>query len=152
MAVSDMAQYQVIAGALQVVYLLVMIPIRVKLQTYNAGWLLLAQDENRSAWAATREASWAFRGNLMKLFVFDLSFIGWYILTAVVLWGCILLGTVGLTVMSTGMAIAVFAAALVAALCLTAVLNGFLSAYMESSFVCMYEHLTEPSVEFYSEG
>ena len=112
----------------------------------------LAQDENRSAWAATREASWAFRGNLMKLFVFDLSFIGWYILTAVVLWGCILLGTVGLTVMSTGMAIAVFAAALVAALCLTAVLNGFLSAYMESSFVCMYEHLTEPSVEFYSEG
>ena len=45
-----MAQYQVIAGALQVVYLLVMIPIRVKLQTYNAGWLLLAQDENRSAW------------------------------------------------------------------------------------------------------
>ena len=53
------AQYQVIAGALQVVYLLVMIPIRVKLQTYNAGWLLLAQDENRSAWAATREASWA---------------------------------------------------------------------------------------------
>ena len=79
-AVSDMAQYQVIAGVLQVVYLLVMIPIRVKLQTYNAGWLLLAQDENRSAWAATREASWAFRGNLMKLFVFDLSFIGWYIL------------------------------------------------------------------------
>ncbi len=64
MAVSDTAQYQVIAGALQVVYLLVMIPIRVKLQTYNAGWLLLAQDENRSAWAATREASWAFRGNL----------------------------------------------------------------------------------------
>ena len=62
-----------------------MIPIRVKLQTYNAGWLLLAQDENRSAWAATREASWAFRGNLMKLFVFDLSFIGWYILTAVVI-------------------------------------------------------------------
>lgn len=32
-AVSDTAQYQVIAGALQVVYLLVMIPIRVKLQT-----------------------------------------------------------------------------------------------------------------------
>ena len=131
MAVSDMAQYQVIAGALQVVYLLVMIPIRVKLQTYNAGWLLLAQDENRSAWAATREASWAFRGNLMKLFVFDLSFIGWYILTAVVLWGnyparhgrsdrdehrhgdCGVRGS------------------LVAALCLTAVLNGFLSAYME---------------------
>ena len=79
-AVSDTAQYQVIAGALQVVYLLVMIPIRVKLQTYNAGWLLLAQDENRSAWAATREASWAFRGNLMKLFVFDLSFTGWYVL------------------------------------------------------------------------
>ena len=152
MAVSDMAQYQVIAGALQVVYLLVMIPIRVKLQTYNAGWLLLAQDENRSAWAATREASWAFRGNLMKLFVFDLSFIGWYVLIAVVLWGCILLGTVGLTAMSTGMAIAVFAAALVAALCLTAVLNGFLSAYMESSFVRMYEHLTEPPVEFYPEG
>ena len=44
-AVSDTAQYQVIAGVLQVVYLLVMIPIRVKLQTYNAGWLLLAQDE-----------------------------------------------------------------------------------------------------------
>ena len=54
--------------------------------------------------------------------------------------------------MSTGMAIAVFAAALVAALCLTAVLNGFLSAYRESSFVRMYEHLTEPSVEFYPEG
>lgn len=35
---------------------------------------------------------------------------------------------------------------------LTAVLNGFLSAYMESSFVRMYEHLTEPSVEFYPEG
>ncbi len=150
--ISDTAQYQVIAGALQVVYLLVMIPIRVKLQTYNAGWLLLAQDENRSAWAAAREASWAFRGNLMKLFMFDLSFIGWYVLIAVVLWGCILLGTVGVTAMSTGMAIAVFAAALVAALCLTAVLNGFLSAYMESSFVRVYEQLTEPSVEFYPEG
>ena len=100
--------------------------IRVKLQTYNAGWLTArAQDENRSAWAATRGASWAFRGNLMKLFVFDLSFIGWYILIAVVLWGCILLGTVGLTGKSTGIAIAVFAAALVAALCLTTVLNGF---------------------------
>ena len=137
---------------LQVVYLIVMIPIRVKLQTYNAGWLLLAQDENCGAWAATREASWAFRGNLMGLFVFDLSFIGWYVLIAVVLWGCILLGTVGMAVMSTGMAIAVFVAALVAALCLTAVLNGFLTAYTESSFVRVYEYLTEPQAEFYQEG
>ncbi len=152
MAVSDTMQYQMIAAALQIVYLIVMIPIRVKLQTYNAGWILLAQDENRGAWAATREASWAFRGNLMKLFVFDLSFIGWYVLIAVVLWGCVLLGTVGMMTMSTGMAVAVFAAALVAALCLTAVLNGFLTAYMESSFVRMYEKLIEPPVEFQQEG
>ena len=51
MAVSDTAQYQMIAAALQIVYLVIMIPIRVKLQTYNAGWVLLMQDENRGAWA-----------------------------------------------------------------------------------------------------
>ncbi|MFR4415242.1 MAG: hypothetical protein ACLT4C_08345 [Butyricicoccus sp.] len=41
--------------------------------------------------------------NLMKLFVFDLNFIGWYILTVVIA-GCILLGTVG-RLHDTGMAV-----------------------------------------------
>ena len=129
------------AAVLQIVYLLAMIPIQLKLQTYGAGWLLLVEDDSRGAWAATREASAAFSGQLGRLFVFDLSFIGWYVLMAAVVWGCLLLGTLGAAVLTPGMAVAVFAAVIVAALCLGVVLNGFISAYFHASFLRMYEHL-----------
>ena len=135
------AAYSAIAVILEIIYTLIMVAVQVKVQSYNAGWLLLVDDESRGAWAASREAAEVFRGKLWKLFVFFLSFIGWYLLIAVIIWGCLLLGSLGAAMLTPGLGIAVFAAVIIAALCLTAVLGGFVTAYMQTSFFRMYEYL-----------
>lgn len=129
---------------LNVLYWIALIPIEIKLMTYNAAWVLLCEDETRSVWDATRDASAAFKGQLGKLFVFVLSFIGWYILLFGVTYLCIGLGVAGMMLMQGGMGIAVLVAASIAAICLAVVLGAFLNAYETTAFFGVYEALSKP--------
>ena len=128
--------------AIWLLYMFITIPIEIKLQTYRAGWVLLHDGKENSVWDATGRASRAFKGQYGRLFVFGLSFIGWYILLFGITWLCLGIGAAGLELIPGGFGIAVFAAALVAALCLDVVLGGFLSAYVNTSFIGMYEVLS----------
>lgn len=112
--------------------------------TYNAGWVILCDDETHSVWNATREASAAFKGQYGKLFVFVLSFIGWNILLIGVTYLCGGLGVAGLVLVKGGTGIAIMVTALIAAVCLAVLLGAFLNAYELTSFFGMYEYLSAP--------
>ena len=124
-----------------VLYGLVMLLINVKLLTYRAGWVVLYDHPDCSVWDATAHAGRAFRGQFGRLLLFVLSFIGWYILLAGVMWVCLRLGLRGWEFFAGATGVAVLAAALLAAVCLYVVLGSFISAYGTTSFVGMYETL-----------
>ena len=129
----------VAAAVLYVLYELVCIPIKVKVTTYNAGWVTLENDEAQPAWAATRQASGAFRGRLRQTFVFYLSFFWWYVLLAAVMSVCLIIAFSAATVLPGAKGIAMCALALIAGGCLTVVIDSFLSAYMTTSFLGLYD-------------
>lgn len=129
---------------LNILYIIALIPIEVKIMTYNAGWVILCDDETHSVWDATREASAAFKGQYGKLFVFALSFIGWNILLIGVTYLCGGLGVAGLVLVKGGTGIAIMVTALIAAVCLAVLLGAFLNAYELTSFFGMYECLSAP--------
>ncbi|HIY12261.1 MAG TPA: DUF975 family protein [Candidatus Agathobaculum merdipullorum] len=131
---------------LNILYIIALIPIEVKVMTYNAGWVVLCNDETHSVWDATREASAAFKGQYGKLFVFVLSFIGWYILLLGVTYLCIGLGVAGIMLVAGGTGIAIAVAAFIAAVCLTVLLGAFVNAYELTSFFGMYEYLSKPAM------
>lgn len=131
--------------AIWLLYTAVLIPIEIKLLTYQAGWVLLHDGRETSVWDATGKASRAFKGQYGKLFVFELSFIGWYLLPIGVTCLCLLVGLAGLKVIAGATGIAVLVLALVAALCLDVVIGGFVSAYTTTAFIGMYEYLAAPA-------
>lgn len=131
---------------LYALFLIVLIPIELKLVTYQAGWVALCDDETRGVWDATREASAAFKGQLGKLFVFELSFLGWNLLAVIVTYLCVALGVVGLVVVQGGAGIAMMVLCCIAALCLLIVFGAFVNAYQMTSFLGMYEFLCMPPV------
>lgn len=130
---------------LNVVYTIVLIPIQIKVMTYSAGWVILCDDETRGVWDATREASAVFKGQFGKLFVFVLSFIGWYILLVGAVYLCIGLGIAGLIVVQGVTGIAILVTACIAGICIAALLGAFLYAYALTSFFGMYEYLSTPA-------
>lgn len=134
----------VILSILNIVYLIALIPIEIKVMTYNAGWVILCDDETHSVWDATREASAAFKGQFGKLFVFVLSFIGWYILLFGVIYLCAGLGVAGLFLVMGGTGVAILVTAVIAAVCLAVLLGAFVNAYEMTSFFGMYEYLSKP--------
>lgn len=141
----DVNAVQMTLTILNVLYFIALIPIEIKLMTYNAGWVILCDDEMHSVWDATREASAAFKGQFGKLFLFVLSFIGWYILFFGVTYLCVGLGIAGIVLLKGSMGIAVLVAASIAAICLAVVLGAFLNAYETTSFFGMYEFLSAPA-------
>lgn len=146
-AMRGSTEVQVPMAILYVLFVIALIPIEIKVMTYSAGWVLLSDDETRSVWDATREASAAFKGQFGKLFVFVFSFIGWYILLFGVIYLCIGLGVAGLLVVKGGIGIAVLVAASIAAICVLIVLGAFLNAYEMTSFFGVYEYLSAPAAE-----
>ena len=143
-AMRGSAEVQVPMAILYVLFVIALIPIEIKVMTYSAGWVLLSDDETRSVWDATREASAAFKGQFGKLIVFVFSFIGWYILLFGVMYLCIGLGVAGMLVVKGGIGIAVLVAASIAAICVLIVLGAFLNAYEMTSFFGVYEYLSAP--------
>ena len=141
----DVRSVSTVMTILNVLYVIALIPIEVKLMTYQAGWVILCDDETRSVWDATREASAVFRGQLGKLFVFVLSFIGWYILLLGVTYLCVGLGVAGIMVVQGSTGIAVLVAAIIAAVCLAVLLGAFLDTYEMSAFFGIYEALSKPA-------
>lgn len=126
------------------IYGIVLVLIEIKLLTYHAGWVVLHDQGEGSVWDASGNASRVFRGQYGKLLVFQLSFFGWHILRAGI-WGLSLgLAAAGLDILPFGTGMAVFVLALVAALCLDIVLGSFVTAYVNTSFVGMYEYLAAP--------
>lgn len=134
----------VVLTVLNVLYIIALIPIEIKVMTYSAGWVILCDDETHSVWDATREAAGAFKGQYGKLFVFVLSFIGWYILLMGAVYLCSGLGIAGVALVKGGTGIAILVTALIAALCLGILLGAFLNAYEMTSFFGMYEYLSTP--------
>lgn len=129
---------------LNILYFIALIPIEIKVMTYSAGWVLVCDDETRGVWDATREASAAFKGQFGKLFVFLLSFVGWYILLMGVIYLCGGLGAAGLILVKGSTGIAIMVTALIAAVCVAVLLGAFLNAYVMTSFFGMYAHLSAP--------
>ena len=132
----------VVLTVLNILYIIALIPIEIKVMTYSAGWVILCDDEMHSVWDATREAAGAFKGQYGKLFVFVLSFIGWYILLMGAVYLCSGLGIAGVALVKGGTGIAILVTALIAALCLGILLGAFLNAYEMTSFFGMYEYLS----------
>lgn len=131
---------------LYILFLLAMIPVELKVMTYQAGWAALCDDETRSVWDATRESTTVFKGQLGKLFVFVLSFLGWNVLAVAVTYLCAALGVVGLIVVQGGLGIAILVLCIIAALCLLILFSAFVDTYQMSSFFGMYEYLRMPPV------
>lgn len=142
----SVAAAQGIMVLLYVLFLLALIPIELKMMTYQAGWAALCDDETVSVWEATREASAAFKGQLGKLFVFVLSFFGWNLLAAAATYLCLALGVVGLRVVPGGTGIAILVLCIIAALCLLILFGAFVNTYQMTSFFGMYSFLTMPPV------
>lgn len=134
----------VVLTVLNILYIIALIPIEIKVMTYSAGWVILCDDETHSVWDATREAAAAFKGQFGKLFVFILSFIGWYILLMGAVYLCSGLGIAGLALVQGGTGIAIMVTAMIAAVCLGILLGAFLNAYEMTSFFGMYEYLSTP--------
>lgn len=130
---------------LYVVYVIALVLIQIKLMTYSAGWVILCDDETHGVWDATRKASAVFKGQLGKLFVFVLSFIGWYILLMGAVYLCIGLGIAGLILVQGVTGIAILVAACIAGVCVWVLLGVFLYAYELTSFFGMYEYLSAPA-------
>lgn len=59
------------------IFMLLTLPITVKLNSYQAGYLIWARDQSLSAWQATKVGSSLFHKRLFELFVFQLSFLPW---------------------------------------------------------------------------
>lgn len=129
-----------------VLFLIALIPIELKIMTYQAGWAALCDDETCSVWDATRDASVVFKGQLGKLFVFELSFFGWSLLSVAVPYVCVLLGVLGLNAVQGGTGIAILVLCIIAALCLLVLLGAFIDTYHMTSFLGMYEYLSMPPV------
>ena len=129
----------ILAAVFYVLYEIVCIPVQVKVTTYNAGWVLLDENEAQPAWAATKQASGAFRGRLRQMFVFYLSFFWWYVLLAAVMGAGVTITFAAATILPGAKGIAVCALALAAGGCLTVVIDSFLSAYMTTSFFGLYD-------------
>lgn len=127
-------------AVLCVVYLLVQFFVEIKLLTYQAGWVLLHEDEQRGAWDATRDATGAFRGHYGSVLGFVLSFFGWYVLTVLLGALCMGLAFAGLLFVSGGLGIAVCLLSMVAWLCISVLLGSFFSAYFHVSFFGLFEH------------
>ena len=127
------------AAMLYVLYQLVLLPIRIKMMTYQAGWVLVSEQEARGAWDATRDGSSVFHGQYGKVFRFVLSFFWWYVLSGLVSGLCWLIALFGFVFIPGAPGFAVFLLALTAGACLGVVINGFLAAYINTSFVCLFE-------------
>lgn len=115
-----------------ILFVFVIIVLSVKIATYMSGYALVAEDERRGVWAATREGSRAFKGHLFQMFVFYLSFIGWYLLFFALYIVCALLNTFGNSLLISVLS-------LIALLCICLVLGTFIGAYMTTSFYALYQ-------------
>lgn len=130
--------------ALYVLYGIITFLINIKLLTYNAGWVVLHDNEQYGAWNATRDASAVFRGRFVSLLVFELSFIGWNLLAIAAVYLCVLLGMIGLSIIGGSLGIAILIVSLIAALCVGLVVGSFVNGYYQTSFIAMFDYLATP--------
>lgn len=54
-----------------------------RIMRYTAAYIFLIEDENMGSWRAVRESTRLFQGRTWELFLFQMSFLGWNILSAV---------------------------------------------------------------------
>ena len=78
----DVTEVGVLLGSLLLVVVVSMV-VSVKLRRYDAAAIRLIDDPSMSAWEATGECAVTFRRHNWELFVFDLSFILWDLLTII---------------------------------------------------------------------
>lgn len=129
----------VAVAVLYVFYQLVLIPIRIKVMTYQAGWVLISEHEALGAWDATRDGSGVFHGHYGKVLLFVLSFFWWYVLSGLVSGLCWLIAMFGFVFIPGASGFVAFLLALAAGACLGVVINGFLAAYINTSFIGLFE-------------
>ncbi len=129
-------------------YFIAQLPVKVKLKEYEAGWVLENDCDGLGTWEATRVGSEAFFGRFGKLFMFMLSFLGWYILESVLVAICFLLAAYGLIVMGNTIGLIAAMLALLAMLCIILVLSSFLTAYQNTSFFALYEMFASSPHDF----
>lgn len=57
------------------------IVVSARVMRYSAAYILLIEDENMGSWRAVRESTRLFRKRTWELFVFQMSFLGWELLS-----------------------------------------------------------------------
>lgn len=67
------------------IFVAVSLLVMVKIRRFDGAYIRLIDDPTMSAWQATRECTVTFRGHNWELFVFDLSFLLWDLLTIITL-------------------------------------------------------------------
>lgn len=70
---------------LSLVFIVVTLLVNVKIRRFDGAYIRLIDDPDMSAWQATKECAITFRRHNWELFVFDLSFFPWVLLTLITL-------------------------------------------------------------------
>ncbi len=122
------------------VYIIFLIPVKVKLKEYEAGWVVISNRCDLGVWDATRIGGSVFYGRFGSLFGFLASFLGWYLLQYTLIGVCTFLATYGLLYIGGTVGIATAVLALVSLVCIAVLLSGFISAYVSTSFIALFEH------------
>lgn len=74
---SKIHQVRMIFYLATAVFLIATLPIGAKLMSYRAGYMEMFDDPSIGAWRATRQGARLFRGRIMELLAFQLSFLPW---------------------------------------------------------------------------
>ncbi len=122
------------------VYFIFLIPVKVKLKEYEAGWVVVNKRRDLGVWDATRISGDVFYGRFGSLFGFMASFLGWYLLQYALTGACAFFAVYGLIFIGGTVGVATAAFASVSMFCITALLSGFVSAYMSTSFIALFEY------------
>ncbi len=122
------------------VYFIFLLPVKVKLKEYEAGWVVVSKRQELGVWDATRIGGDVFYGHFGSLFGFMASFLGWYLLQFVLTGACASFAAYGLMFIGGTVGVATAVLAFVSMICVTALLSGFISAYESTSFIALFEH------------
>lgn len=128
---------------LYVLLFILIFPVIIKIMTYQAGWIVINDNETYGAWAATRDASSVFRGHYGKMVLFALSFLPWIILQYIAIYGIVVLGAFSQSVV-------VFILMLIASVCISILFGAFISTYINTSFIGLYEFFVTAQHEQYN--
>ncbi len=133
-------------------YLVVSIPVKVKLKEYEAGWAVINGNEEVGAWNATGIGGGVFYRRFGNLFGFMFSFAGWYLLQFIAAGACSFLAAYAVAFIGGTVGVTAAVLAVVAMFCILLMISAFLTAYVNTSFLGLFEYLSKLPNDFTNMG